>query len=444
MSDWREVLMQLSDVGPSPELGRRILSDAAVHGPHGPSRTRRTTRQITAWLLAGAGVVVVVAALALAAHSRQEKPPPATSPTPTVIHDGHTQINGGTPAQRTLLASLLLGISSKDVPEVTVALNGPPDMKAGTWLVFHFPGSDATDALGAWQSALVAGAFHDRSQALGLPLVAGYGQLFHPDTGSNYGDFSPAARHDAISPVSAKTLTERIRRNARREGITLVSIRFARTIGLAPIVIARTDDPTAKLGSWRPSAFPIGDDSHLEGSFFEVVNAAGKRVFYLGHATRAQHGAESCCGRGIQPAEVVVPNVEPGYVQDAEQAIKAAGLRVVIRSVPLISDADASVNGYAIAGQTPAAGLRVPLGTQVVLMLAVSVNGGPGGVGRPGVVPELVGMPVNRAISVAASVGLHVTVPAVQHDVSSDAVTSQSLPPGSPVFPDAVITLTLG
>jgi beta-lactam-binding protein with PASTA domain len=142
--------------------------------------------------------------------------------------------------------------------------------------------------------------------------------------------------------------------------------------------------------------------------------------------------------------EVVVPNVEPGYLQDAESAIKAAGLRVVIRSVPLISDADASVNGYAIAGQTPAAGLRVPLGTRMVLRLGVSVNAGPGGVGTPGVVPELVGMPVNRAISVATSVGLHVTVPAVQHDVPSDAVTSQSLTPGSPVFPDAVITLTLG
>jgi beta-lactam-binding protein with PASTA domain len=142
--------------------------------------------------------------------------------------------------------------------------------------------------------------------------------------------------------------------------------------------------------------------------------------------------------------KVVVPNVEPVYVQDAESSIKAAGLRFVILSVPRISDADASVNGYAIAGQTPAAGLRVPLGTRVVLRLAVSVNAGPGGVGRPGVVPELVGMSVNRAISVATSVGLHVTVPAVQHGVPSDAVTSQSLAPGSPVCPDAVITLTLG
>jgi beta-lactam-binding protein with PASTA domain len=139
-----------------------------------------------------------------------------------------------------------------------------------------------------------------------------------------------------------------------------------------------------------------------------------------------------------------MPNVEPGYVQDAERAIRAAGLRFVILSVPRISDADAGTNGYVVDGQTPAAGLRIPVGTRVVLMLGVSVNGGPGGVGRPGLVPELIGMPVNRAISVATSVGLHVTVPAVQHHVPSDAVTSQSLPAGSLVFPDAIITLTLG
>jgi hypothetical protein len=142
--------------------------------------------------------------------------------------------------------------------------------------------------------------------------------------------------------------------------------------------------------------------------------------------------------------KVVVPSVEPGYVQDAERAIRAAGLRVVIRSEPPINGADASVNGYAVAGQTPAAGLRVSEGTTVVLSLAVSGNGGPGGVGRPGIVPDLIGMPVNRAISAATSVGLHVTVPAVPDHIPSDAVTAQSLTPGSSVLANQVITLTLG
>jgi beta-lactam-binding protein with PASTA domain len=142
--------------------------------------------------------------------------------------------------------------------------------------------------------------------------------------------------------------------------------------------------------------------------------------------------------------KVVVPRVEPGYVQDAERAIRAAGLRVVILLVPPITGADASVNGYAVVEQIPAPGLSVSEGSTVVLSLGVSINGGPGGVGRPGVVPDLIGMPVNRAMSAVTSVGLHVTVPAVQHQVPSDAVTAQSLTPGSVVVPGAVITLTLG
>jgi beta-lactam-binding protein with PASTA domain len=141
---------------------------------------------------------------------------------------------------------------------------------------------------------------------------------------------------------------------------------------------------------------------------------------------------------------VVVPRVEPGYVQDAARAIRAAGLRVVILSVPPISGADASVNGYAVQSQSPASGSRVPAGSPVVLRIGVSLNAGPGGVGPMGVVPNLVGMPVNVALSAAYMVGLHVTVSGVTHQVPSDAVTAQSIAPDTPVEPDAVITLTLG
>jgi beta-lactam-binding protein with PASTA domain len=142
--------------------------------------------------------------------------------------------------------------------------------------------------------------------------------------------------------------------------------------------------------------------------------------------------------------EVVVPEVTPTYTQDGESAIRAVGLRVEIASVPAIADADASLNGFAIRSHSPAAGTRVPTGTVVVLRLSYSLNGGPGGVGTPATVPNLVGMPVNRAIAASTFAGLHVTVPAVRRHVSNDSVTTQSLQAGSPVTVDAVITLTLG
>lgn len=143
-------------------------------------------------------------------------------------------------------------------------------------------------------------------------------------------------------------------------------------------------------------------------------------------------------------AMVSVPTVTPIYTQDAERLIRGVGLRVVIAGVPPITGADASSNGYAVRSQSPAAGTHVPAGTAVLLSLAYSVNAGPGGVGRPGVVPDLVGMPVNRAMAAATSVGLHVTVRAVKHHLPNDSVTAQSLPQGSRVEPGEVITITLG
>jgi beta-lactam-binding protein with PASTA domain len=132
------------------------------------------------------------------------------------------------------------------------------------------------------------------------------------------------------------------------------------------------------------------------------------------------------------------------YVRQAERALRKAGLRVVIASVPKVTDADAGVNGYAIRSQAPAAGTRVPTGSLFVLQLAISFNGGPGGVGRLGVVPNLVGLPINRALAAATAVGLHVTVLRVAHRLSSDGVTGQSLTPGARVDMNDAITLHLG
>lgn len=66
-----------------------------------------------------------------------------------------------------------------------------------------------------------------------------------------------------------------------------------RPMDLAPIVVAKTSDPTAKLGSRMPKTSPYGDDGRLEGGFFEVENRAGKIVFFVGHSTRTQTGMGS-------------------------------------------------------------------------------------------------------------------------------------------------------
>ena len=261
-----------------------------------------------------------------------------------VIHDGHTQINGGTAQQRALLSSILLGISSKDVPEVTITPHSPvAGMKAGTWLVFHFSTSNATSTLGEWQSALVAGAFHDFSQQRDLPSVGGWGQLFQPrpgskpQVGSNYRVFSTAAGHGPIQRPSAAALTDRIRSNARRQGITIVSIRFAKPGGLAPIVIARTSDPHATLGEWQPQSTPIPNDSRLEGSFYEVINAAGRTVFDLGRSTRTQSVISN---GGDAPYRALQAQLQMGRISGSiltEGGIAIAGAdRTPVRNAPVV------------------------------------------------------------------------------------------------------------
>ncbi|HEV8449968.1 MAG TPA: hypothetical protein VGQ45_00930 [Gaiellales bacterium] len=220
----------------------------------------------------------------------------------SVIHDGGTRIVGGTGAQRALLHTILEGISSRDVPEVTV---GPPPGTSlmgggGTWLIFHFPGDENRSQLGEWESWLVAGAFRDLSAARGLPAVRGDGVVFHPDVGSGYERLCCAAHH-VTSAASRQTLTRRITEGIKRAGLTLISIRFAKPFHLAPIVIAKTSDPDAKLGSWMPKSSPYGDDSNFEGAFLEVRNRAGRVVFFVGHSTRTQTGIGSIGLSGPAP-----------------------------------------------------------------------------------------------------------------------------------------------
>jgi PASTA domain len=149
---------------------------------------------------------------------------------------------------------------------------------------------------------------------------------------------------------------------------------------------------------------------------------------------------------GIVSARSVVrvPAVTPGYVEPAVGALRADGLRVAIPSVPRIQGVDGSTNGYGVASQDPEPGARVPPGTLVVIRIAVSVNGGPGGLGPPGIAPHLTGIDVNRAISLATSHGLRVTVEPPEHIVGSLVVTGQSIPAGTPVATGDTVVLRIG
>ncbi|MDX6495619.1 MAG: hypothetical protein QOE17_1605, partial [Gaiellales bacterium] len=209
-----------------------------------------------------------------------------------IIDDPRMVITGGTPQQQQLLRSIVRGIDSNDVPKVEI---GPAparyDTKGRTWLTFRMAGLQDRSYLGIWETWLAAGAFRELSRSRGLPVVYGFSETFADSRpgSQDAGTFPSDATHPT-SDVDAETLAASIRRNLAKANLTLVSLRFAKPFHVAPIVIARTDDPTAGKDGWTPKGYPIADDSQLEGSFFEVVDGSGKMVYFVAHATRIQSG----------------------------------------------------------------------------------------------------------------------------------------------------------
>jgi hypothetical protein len=201
-------------------------------------------------------------------------------------------ITGGTREQEQLLRSIVRGIGSDEVPKVDIG-SAPAqyDPQRRTWLTFRLSGLKNRSQLGIWETWLAAGAFRELSRSHGLPDVIGFSESFADSTpGSQDGGTFPTDASHPTSDVDAETLAASIRRNLAAADLTLVSLQFARPFNLAPIVIARTDDPNAGTPGWRPKANPIADDSQLEGSFFKVVDGSGKMVYYVAHATRLQSG----------------------------------------------------------------------------------------------------------------------------------------------------------
>jgi hypothetical protein len=209
-----------------------------------------------------------------------------------IIDDPRAVITGGTRAQRRLLRSIMRGIDSNDVPKVEIG--SPPaswGSTRGTWLTFRLSGLRSSSNLGIWETWLAAGAFRELSRSRGLPNVYGFGQTFADSTpGQEDTNTFPTDASHPTAGIDSVALAATIENNLAKAGLSLVSLRFARPFNLAPIVIARTDDPAAGKDGWTPKGYPLTDDSQLEGSFFEVVDQSGKMVYFVAHATRVQSG----------------------------------------------------------------------------------------------------------------------------------------------------------
>jgi hypothetical protein len=122
-------------------------------------------------------------------------------------------------------------------------------------------------------------------------------RIDHATLGSERANARCAGTVPRGAPGDAALRTSR--RDLRRAGLTPVSISLAKPLGTAPIVIAQTSDPAARLGTWQPHAGLQVDDRTLEGIYIEVRDRSGRVVFFAARSTRCRTGLSSV-GHGVQ------------------------------------------------------------------------------------------------------------------------------------------------
>lgn len=132
------------------------------------------------------------------------------------------------------------------------------------------------------------------------------------------------------------------------------------------------------------------------------------------------------------------------YPSEATAALCAAGLHPVYVSAPTIRGAGPSVNGYAVTSVQPDFGSEVTPGSAVKVTLVESVNGLVyHGLGPSAVLPDVVGLDVNKALRELTRHGLQADLTMVT-PTGSLLVTSQEPAAGTRTPSRSTVVLRVG
>jgi beta-lactam-binding protein with PASTA domain len=143
-------------------------------------------------------------------------------------------------------------------------------------------------------------------------------------------------------------------------------------------------------------------------------------------------------------ANVTVPgSVAHADPLQATAALCAAGLHPLYVSAPALRHADVGYNGYAVKSANPAPGSSVQAGSVVDMVLVTDVNAGAIPRSRPAVVPSVIGLDVNKAVSEITERGLLVNVNAMT-PTGSLFVTRQAPTARTAVRGRSTVTLDVG
>ncbi len=134
---------------------------------------------------------------------------------------------------------------------------------------------------------------------------------------------------------------------------------------------------------------------------------------------------------GSAKSTVTVPDVRGKVSADAESTISAAGLNVEVQEEP-----SATVAQQQVIDQSPAAGLKVPAGSKVILHVST-------GVAKP-IVPRVIGETIDGARAKLSRAGFAMELAEKQDDTAeAGTVISQEPRPDSESTPGATVTITV-
>lgn len=407
-----------------------------------PWQTARGRTRAIALLLAVASLGVVAAGSAMAHH----KPHSPRSPVKVPAEASSPRVN------------------SIDLRGQSVVVTG----------VATRPGAEVTRTL--WYETVEGAGFaaeHDGATTLTRRVLDGSGKLLSSET-----DPVQTGDPEAHAPVrlSEADVTRGAQARAAALGVTIVATHYVPLFGGTAELVVQPSDPTSfAQTAGAATAKLLGPLAHDNGAYLiTIVDATQTPLLVLGYTPGVGGGT----GQGIgwqapdvhsdaiwgphvasatppatnvlaapatQARKIVVPHVLARTLDVTIRKVHAAGLRPVAVSLPQIFRGDLSVNGYGAVSQRPRAGSLVPVGARVLLRIGISVNGGPGGIARhrPVKVPDVIGLNIQKAIREVLEAGLTVTVPRVEHRLTSFTVRRQGLKPGHTVRAGTVITLVV-
>jgi serine/threonine-protein kinase len=334
--------------------------------------------------------------------------------------------------------------------------SGPSESVSGAWT--GSAGAAATAAAGtvvgadAFEGGFAGGGGHPYggpgTAGAGTLETAGYGGGAGYGAGAGYGggEYAATGLYDASSYLG-DTMSGGSGEPGGREPFLqrwLFSRRLA-YVAVAAVAVIGLGGGGWWLTSGRYTTVPsVGHTSvtaaeqelrqagfHVSVGTSEIDNDVAKNdVISTSPSGRALPGATIVLTVSLGPHMINVPTVAGKSLQQAQAALRAAGLTVSSTTKPVGVTGTVVLNS--VAGTSPAAGTSWPQNQPVTIEVVAGLA-----------LPNLVGQDVNAIQQWAGSNNIHLQPTTVQSNQPAGIIVSQSVTPGSPVPPGGTVNVSV-